>query len=367
MTKNGRANDLLDSAVQAVEKALSRLREGPAPITRPVSENEKGSPSFTVQLSFPRKTRTLACLVAPQFFPRDALAASLMLHRWIKRSGLPAGYPVIVAPFISPESAAILIEEDVGYVDLAGNFRLVFDQVHLECEVPGNPFRVQREVRNLFNPQSARVMLTLLTQQGPWQGSQLSEATGVSVGYVSGLKKTLANHDWVETTRTSIVVTRPGNLLDAWCAAATKPEFRHYYTALHGTALQAALRACFKASGPSQVLLAGPSAAEHLAPFVRGNALQVIATPASLESLEQHLKLTAVSQGANVLVELTDDDDMRFTCPREDTPGVPTTDAVSTYLSLWHQGERMQEAATHLRQTFLEPLWAKWQTAKQAG
>src|ERR1019366_2899103 len=62
--------------------------------------------------------------------PREIRVAILQLKHFLEQ--LPAnkpGYGVLVAPFISEESARLCEDAGIGYADLAGNARLSFDQV----------------------------------------------------------------------------------------------------------------------------------------------------------------------------------------------------------------------------------------------
>lgn len=363
MSKFSDRQELLGQAQEVLLSAISRIPTSSKPKLVATTGDEPGHPDLVARLSLSTGRKSLACRVLPKLFPKDVLATTLLLKRWVSRSGAPDGYPVVIAPFISPQSAGMLAEEGVGFVDLAGNFRLAFDQVFLEREVPGNPMRERREVRGLFTPQAARVLLTLLTRQGPWQGTHLAKESGVSMGYVSGLKQTLSNHEWIRSERTRIELVQPEALLEAWRAAFDPPKALPFYTTLHGQRLAARLP---EVLAPGKALLAGPSAADHIAPYLRTSTVQLICTRAALDTLTATLELQSTSKGgANVLVEQADEADMRFSAQIERGSGILTTDPVSTYLSLWSQGERMQEAAEHLRSTCLSPLWQSWLTTSE--
>ena len=95
--------------------------------------------------------------------PREVRTAVLQLERYLKH--LPGDVPrygLVLAPFISEESAKICIEAGIGYADLAGNARLAFDQVFIEMRGADNPFREKRETRSLFAPRATRVLQCLL-------------------------------------------------------------------------------------------------------------------------------------------------------------------------------------------------------------
>ena len=150
--------------------------------------------------------------------PREVRTAALELERYLKH--LPEDvrhYGLVVAPFISEESAKICAEAGIGYADLAGNARLSFDQVFIETRGSDNPFREKRDTRSLFAPRATRVLRVLL--QGPmrsWKVTELAESAWVSLGWVSAVRQQLLAREWAAEDPGGFRVTKPGALLDAW-------------------------------------------------------------------------------------------------------------------------------------------------------
>lgn len=150
--------------------------------------------------------------------PREVRTGVLQLKHFIEQ--LPnktSCYGVLVAPFISEESARICEEAGIGYADLAGNARLAFDQFFIETHTAENPFRERREVRSLFAPKAARVLRVLL--QGPlrpWKVVELADAAQVSLGWVSAVRQQLFAREWAADEPGGLRITKPGALLDAW-------------------------------------------------------------------------------------------------------------------------------------------------------
>lgn len=94
--------------------------------------------------------RWLVCEYKSSGQPRLARSAVDKLLRCVQ--DIPQAYPVFIAPYISPNSAEICREQGVGYIDLAGNCRLVFDNIYILKEGKENPFKEKRELRSLFSP-----------------------------------------------------------------------------------------------------------------------------------------------------------------------------------------------------------------------
>lgn len=153
--------------------------------------------------------------------PREVRTAVLQLESHLKH--LPEDVPhygVLLAPFISGESAKICTEAGIGYADLAGNARLSFDQVFIETRSPENPFREKRETRSLFAPRATRVLRVLL--QGPlraWKVTELAKSARVSLGWVSAVRQQLLAREWAAEEPGGFRVTKPAAVLDAWVKA----------------------------------------------------------------------------------------------------------------------------------------------------
>jgi hypothetical protein len=153
--------------------------------------------------------------------PREVRVAILQLKHFLEQ--LPAnkpGYGVLVAPFISEESARLCEDAGIGYADLAGNARLSFDQVFIETRSAENPFRERREARSIFAPKAARVLRVLL--QGPlrpWKVVELADAARVSLGWVSAVRQQLFAREWAVDEPGGLRVSKPAALLDAWAKA----------------------------------------------------------------------------------------------------------------------------------------------------
>src|SRR5881396_806413 len=80
--------------------------------------------------------------------PRQIRAAVTRLAE-IHRE-LPAAYPVAASVYIGPQSARILKDNNLGYLDLSGNCYVAFDQVLIEKEGKRNLRPSTRPLRSLF-------------------------------------------------------------------------------------------------------------------------------------------------------------------------------------------------------------------------
>jgi hypothetical protein len=134
------------------------------------------------------------------------------------RRRLPDAYPVAVAPYISPESSALLKRAGLGYLDLSGNCYLSFGNVHIEKEGKPNLRPSTRPLKSLFAPRATRVVRVLLVDpQHAWRLEELAKAAEVSLGHSHNVVKRLEDLSFVERgEQQRIRLTRPGELLEAW-------------------------------------------------------------------------------------------------------------------------------------------------------
>src|SRR5919108_3271200 len=96
--------------------------------------------------------------------PRQIRAAVTKLSE-IRRA-LPGAYPVAASVYIGPQSARILKDNNLGYLDLSGNCSLAFEHVLIDKEGKRNVRPANRPLRSLFAPRATRVMRVLLADPG---------------------------------------------------------------------------------------------------------------------------------------------------------------------------------------------------------
>ncbi len=99
----------------------------------------------------------------------------------------------------------------VGYIDLAGNCRLSFDNVYIEQEGRPNLFSEKRDLRTLYSPKAERVLRALLHGPGKiWKIKELAEAVEISLGQASNVKKLLNDREWIQAGPTGFLF--PGRI-----------------------------------------------------------------------------------------------------------------------------------------------------------
>lgn len=293
--------------------------------------------------------------------PGTVRTALLQLRNYLELlPGAGPRYGILMAPFLSQESARLCEEARVGYLDLSGNARLAFGPIYIETHSADNLFRERRENRSLFTPKAGRVLRALLSPPlRPWKVTELQEAAGVSLGHVSTVRKNLLERSWAEAGDAGVQVTQPKQILRAWQEAyqPNRVGERRAYTLLHGAALETAVRnAQTEVENGAHAVYASFSAGRWLAPYARHTTQFFYADPAGMEALERHLDLEPASRGENVILWEPREDDV-FSSRVEAAPGVWCTGPVQTWLDLAAAGDRGQEAADHLLREVLLPAW----------
>jgi hypothetical protein len=95
-------------------------------------------------------------------------------------------------------------------------------------------------------------------------------------------------------------------------------------------------------------VLAGFSAADWLAPYVRQSTTYFYADEQGAEALKQALDLSPAAKGANCVIRIPEEDGV-LEDHVEAGEGLRVTSPVQTYLDLLQLGERGREGAEHLR------------------
>lgn len=139
------------------------------------------------------------------------------------RKAMPSAYPVAAATYIGPQSARILKENNLGYVDLSGNCYLAFEHVLIEKEGKRNLRPSTRPLRSLFAPRATRVVRVLLAEPSrAWRLEELAKAAAVSLGHSHNVVKRLEDLRWLARDDDQrLHLGKPADLLEAWSESYT--------------------------------------------------------------------------------------------------------------------------------------------------
>ncbi|MGQ0695430.1 MAG: hypothetical protein ACT4OL_07630, partial [Nitrospiraceae bacterium] len=272
-------------------------------------------PALDVELQRPRReapwdldlkvraagtTRRVICEVKSVGEPRYLAQAITSLTRATQKNSRL--YPLVVAPYISPEGRRLCREAKVGYLDLTGNAFLRFDGVLIDRASPKPPPRAKARLRRLFAPKSSRIIRVLLEQPGDkWTLARLAEEATVSLRTTHLVINALEEKAFVEKRRGAITLQKPGELLDLWAQNYSVDKHRQhaFYTFVRSPGDLAAKLCAHAMSKKEAVGLTLHSGAAFVAPFVRSPDVHAYFV-GDRERLVKALDLRPVESGGTV-------------------------------------------------------------------
>ena len=348
--------------IRAVDAVRDLLGNVPGVEVESVDYERHVGPAYHVDawigLSYPGGSYALVVDVKPNGAPRHVRSGVHQLESCVarlRRSGEALGgrclIPMLVSPYLSPESRAICTDHDVAYLDLVGNARLAFGTVYIERAVVDKPRSEARTLRSIFTPKAAAILRVLLRDPDrAWRVADLAAQANASYGHVSNVRKALLEREWLDVRDNGPVLIQPAALLKTWRESYRRPAGQSItgYTHLHGRQLDERLRGKLNPRPERpRAIYSLHSAAQWLAPFSRSGTQTFYADETGAEVLKEGLKLTPATRGANVVLHVPTDENL-FDDASEPAPNVFCTSPIVTYLDLWKGNDREREAAEHL-------------------
>lgn len=348
--------EILESLPSALQSCLENVPETRIEsITRGIPYAENMIATLVVELLVLGRETTVLFEAKATGQPKRAREAVEQLRRLAGTLDQRV-YPVFAAPYISEASALICRESGVGYLDLAGNCRLSFEDTYVERVSSQNPYRDKREGASLFSPKSSRLLRVLLNDpKRTWQVQQLSRAADVSIGLASRVKQALEEREWVASTPDGIKLVQPETLLMAWSDVYSykQNQVAEYYTLDPIPEAEMAIATwCRESAVP--YALTGFSGARLSSPRVQYNRASLYVS-AGTGSVAAGTGLKRVESGGNVLL-LTPYDDGVFAVARS-MYDMQTVSPVQLFLDVKSMPGRGEEAAEEILIRELRPSW----------
>ena len=357
--------------IRAVDAVRDLLGDVPSVEVESVEYERKVARAYDVDgligLSYPGGSYAIVVEARSNGAPRFVRSGVYQLESCVARlrqSGEANGgrrlIPMLVSPYLSPESRAICTDHDVAYLDLVGNARLAFDTVYIERSVADKPSSETRALRSIFTPKAAAILRVLLRDPDrAWRVADLAAQANASYGHVSNVRKALLEREWLEVRDDGAVLIQPDALLQMWRDNYHRPAGRSItgYTHLHGRQLDERLRGKLNPYPERpRAIYSLHSAAQWLAPFSRSGTQTFYADEPGAEVLKEGLKLAPAARGPNVVLHVPTDESL-FDDASEPAPNVFCTSPIVAYLDLWSGSDREREAAEHLAGEFFP--WLK--------
>jgi hypothetical protein len=315
---------------------------------------DKEGPDYRVSIQGEGFKQVIYIEIKPLGTPKSTREAANSLLRRINNE--PMTYGVIVAPYISPKSAAICREAGIGYVDLSGNCYIVFQQVFISRENMGNQFPFKTSLSSMYSPKSERILRVLLSYPyQSWKAIDLAKEAQVSLGMITHVSKKLREEEWLKKTSAGFCLTQPEKLLEDWTNNYTikRNILNNFYAlmSLQDVEIEIA-ETCGKLNIP--YALTGFSACNRLAPMVRGQR-GMIYVSRDIGLVAEKAGLKSVESGANIILIQPYDEGVFWNA--KPIGDVQISDPVQVYLDLKRYAGRGEEAADFLYRVVINPRW----------
>ena len=354
LVKLASANNIKAKAEKALEDCLKRVPFLKVLQIKREAKLGEFRTDLLVKLGLPGGEQDLVVEVRSNGQPRIAREAVNQLLRY--QMANPDLYGVFIAPYISQRAGEICSKEGIGYTDLAGNCRLVFDQVYIEQRGNPNPFSEKRELRTLYSPKASRVLRVLLNNpKRQWRVKEISTEAEVSLGQASNIKKLLEDREWISKTNNGFVLEEPEKLLLEWSRNYNyrKNEVLEFYSLKKAFEIEADLAKVCTQKGV-RYALTGFSAAARLAPAVRYQRVTAFVEE-NEKDLAASLDLKPVYSGGNVFLLIPYDEGVFYGTQVVD--GIKIASPVQVYLDLKGLRGRGEEAAKVLFEKIIRKQW----------
>ncbi len=319
----------------------------------------KQSPDLSIEVQINDRVKyTLVFEIKTSGQPRYARMAISHLKEMVSEN--INYYGVLASVFISNETRRICQENNIGFIDTAGNCFFNFDNVFLSVEGKSNPFPNKRPLKTLFYSKSSRALRVLLSNpKNIWLVKDLSTEAGISLGQAFLVKKKLLEEELIEELEVGGLkkfrLIDPKKLLDEWAKNYnySKNDIKNYYSLDDIKTIESnIINYCnTKKIRYSFTLTSGASL---VAPFLRYNRVFVYML-GDIEKIAEELNFKEVSSGSNVSILKPYDEGVFYNF--QEVNGINVVNNIQLYLDLINYKERGEEAAKFLFEQRIRNNW----------
>jgi hypothetical protein len=236
-----------------------------------------------------------------RFLPRDVDQLQARLAPLVGRT--PNATIVIVAPWLSPRSRALLTERRLNYIDLTGNIAIRISRPAVVIQTHGadrDPDPRAVPPAQLKGSRVNRIVRLLADVRPPYGVSALANAAGVSAGYVSRVLEALDEQALIQRGRRSEVINVEwARLLEARATnydLLTSNRAETYVTQQSFEAILDQLRQ----QDTGDVVVTGSVAATQVAAITA--PAQLVLYTSNPQTVRTEAKLLPATRGANVVL-----------------------------------------------------------------
>lgn len=297
-----------------------------------------------LDLTSPAGARIQACV---EFKARAEPAEVVRLLPWLSR----CGSAVLVAPELGPRTRDILNEAGISWLEPDGDCRIALGSLFIERLTRGPRRRPvgspdTRFVADLFSGAALRVVRWLLIEpQRSWTLEDMAARTGLTLGFVSRVFKSLARDAYMDRARGDNRVRDRDGLLDAW-ASAPRPKDAVSERVATVPSTENLLQMIRGSSNGARYAVTAEAAADRIAPFARYSRVEMYVD--DVAGWDRSLGLTAVPRGGNlVLIKPSDAGVFDGAFERD---GLQLVSRPQLYVDLVRRGGAAADAAAFMRE-----------------
>ena len=265
-------------------------------------------------------------------------------------------YGIFGAVFLSAESRRICRENNIGYIDLAGNCFIKFNNIYLEIQGKPNLYPTTRPIKSLFAKKTTRAIRILLTYPNKmWTVLELAKKAKLSLGQTSNIKKRLLDFEYIQEKEKRIVLINPEALIKKWIEnySYNINQIEHYYS-LEGTKQIEKKLADYCESNKISYGFTLTSGASFVSPMLRYNRVFAYLS-GSIEEIACSLGWKKVPSGPNVSLMNPFDESVLWDI--QEIRGIKIVSDIQLFLDLSGYKGRGEEAAEFLYDNRLKNRW----------
>ena len=271
---------------------------------------------FLAHLVFKDSTKVnLDVTVLNKAFP--SIIAEVVSGQKNENFNLENSYSVIMAPYISGESAKQCERLGVGYLDMSGNCRLLIRALYVNDQGHPNKFAKKRTAKTIFDP-SSKVSSLILREimrdvAYRWKLSLLADKLQCSIGQVSKVKDYLSEQLWAQMSPDGLQVLKPQAIMHSWSEAYAQKsasfEVMDCHTLLPIPEFEDRIHQ-IKANSGIGCHLTGFAGGVRYAPVVRYTKVHLLVKERELNAFLDAAACKQVDSGANVQIHVLSSDEM---------------------------------------------------------
>lgn len=297
-----------------------------------------------LDLTSPTGERIGACV---EFKARAEPAEVVRLVPWLQQ----CGSAILVSPEFGLRARDILSGAGISWLEPGGDCRIALGSLFIERLTRGPRRRPAgapetRYVADLFSGGPLRAVRWLLIEpQRSWKLEDMASRTGLTVGFVSRVFKTLARDAYMDRARGDNRVRDRDALLDAW-ASAPRPKDAVSERVVTVSGTEDLLQVIRDSSTTTRYAITAEAAADRIAPFARYSRIEMYVD--DVAGWDRSLGLTPVPRGGNlVLIQSSDAGVFDGALERD---GLQLVSRPQIYVDLARRGGAAAEGAAFMRE-----------------